>query len=63
MIKEAKEIYKSKRGDEVENKTKQTVSDWAKESWIKNTDKWNAAKEFAHKRGMKFVILTEKFLD
>lgn len=40
-----------------------TDTQWAKEAWIKNTDKWTAAKEFAHKRGMKFVILNEKFFD
>jgi hypothetical protein len=38
-------------------------SDWNKEAWIRNTDKWNAAIKFAHDRGMKFVILTEKFFD
>lgn len=36
---------------------------WAKQSWIRNTDKWLAAKEFAHKNGMKFVILSEKFFE
>lgn len=36
-------------------------SRWLKESWIKNTDKWNAANEFAHKHNAKFIIVTEKF--
>ena len=49
--------------DDQTHKPSVISNNWAKESWIKNTDKWNAAKEFAHKRGMKFVILTEKFLD
>jgi len=36
-------------------------SRWLKEAWIKNTDKWNAANEFAHKHNAKFIIVTEKF--
>ena len=36
-------------------------SQWLKEAWIKNTDKWNAATEFAHKHNAKFIIVTEKF--
>jgi len=38
-----------------------TDSAWLKEAWIKNTDKWNAANEFAHKHNAKFIIITEKF--
>lgn len=38
-------------------------SDWLKKAWIKNCDKWKAAKEFADKHGMKFVIVTEKFFN
>lgn len=34
---------------------------WLKQQWIKNNDKWNAAKAFAEKNGMKFIIVTEKF--
>lgn len=34
---------------------------WLKEQWIKNTDKWNAAKKFAEDHNMKFIIVTEKF--
>ena len=34
---------------------------WLKESWIRNNDKWMAAKKFAEDRGMKFIIVTEKF--
>ena len=34
---------------------------WLKEQWIKNVDKWTAAKAFAEKHGMKFIIVTEKF--
>ncbi len=34
---------------------------WLKEQWVKNCDKWNAAKEYAKKHGMKFIIVTEKF--
>jgi len=37
------------------------ASMWLKEQWIKNTDKWNAANEFAHKHNAKFIIVTEKF--
>ena len=36
-------------------------SAWLKEAWITNTDKWNAANEFAHKHNAKFIIITEKF--
>ena len=36
-------------------------SAWLKEAWVKNTDKWNAANEFAHKHNAKFIIITEKF--
>jgi len=34
---------------------------WLKEQWIKNNDKWLAAKDFAEKHNMKFIIVTEKF--
>lgn len=34
---------------------------WLKENWVKNNDKWIAAKEFAEKHNMKFIIITEKF--
>ena len=36
-------------------------SKWLKETWITNVDKWNAAKQFAEKNNMKFMIITEKF--
>ena len=36
---------------------------WLKESWIKNLDKWNAAKRFADEHNMKFIIVTEKFFE
>ena len=38
-----------------------TDSMWLKEQWIRNTDKWNAANEFAHNHNAKFIIVTEKF--
>lgn len=38
-----------------------TDSNWLKESWITNIDKWNAAKKFAEEHNMKFIIITEKF--
>ena len=38
-------------------------SKWLKEQWIKNTDKWNAANEFAHNHNAKFIIITEKFFE
>ena len=34
---------------------------WLKEQWIKNIDKWTAAKQFAEDHDMKFIIVTEKF--
>lgn len=34
---------------------------WLKEQWVKNCDKWKAAKEYADKHDMKFIIVTEKF--
>ena len=34
---------------------------WLKENWIRNNDKWLAAKKYAEDRGMKFIIVTEKF--
>lgn len=40
---------------------KENDSKWLKKAWIKNTDKWKAAHEFAHSHGMKFIIVTEKF--
>ena len=38
-------------------------SKWAKETWIINIDKWNAAKKFADEYNMKFIIITEKFFE
>ena len=40
-----------------------TDSTWIKEQWIKNVDKWNAAKAFCEKNGLKFIIITEKFFE
>lgn len=40
---------------------KENDSKWLKQAWIKNLDKWNAAKKFAEDHGMKFIIVTEKF--
>ena len=40
-----------------------TDSRWLKEQWVKNVDKWNAAKDFAHKHNAKFIIITEKFFE
>ena len=34
---------------------------WAKEAWIKNVDKWRAAKEWAKRHDMEFILVTEKF--
>ena len=44
---------------------KPSVSDskWLKEQWIKNVDKWNAAKKFCDDHGLKFIIVTEKFFE
>ena len=38
-------------------------SEWLKEAWVTNTDKWKAAEEFAHKHNAKFIIVTEKFFE
>ena len=38
-----------------------TDTAWLKEQWIKNIDKWTAAKKFAEEHDMKFIIVTEKF--
>lgn len=54
MIVEIKPASQTEKCDVVDTQ-------WAKRAWIRNTDKWMAAKEFANKRGMKFVILSEKF--
>lgn len=35
---------------------------WAKKEYIRNVDKWNAAKIFAEKNNMKFLVITENFL-
>jgi len=40
-----------------------TDSQWLKEQWIKNVDKWNAAKKFCENNGLKFIIITEKFFE
>lgn len=42
---------------------KEADSAWLKEQWIKNTDKWKAAMDFAKKHEMKFCIVTEKFFE
>lgn len=39
------------------------ASDWDKQTWIQNVDKWTAAKAFADAHGMKFVIISEDFFD
>lgn len=36
---------------------------WLKKAWIKNVDKWKAAKSYAESKGMKFLIVTEKFFN
>ena len=40
-----------------------TDSQWLKEAWVMNMDKWKAAKEFAESRGMKFIVVNEKFFE
>ena len=41
-----------------------TSSDYDKNNWIKNTDKWKYAIEFAKNHSnTKFIIITEKFFD
>lgn len=34
---------------------------WLKQAWVRNVDKWRAAKEFANKNNMGFLIVTERF--
>lgn len=34
---------------------------WLKQQWVKNVDKWKAARKFAEEHNMKFIIVTEKF--
>lgn len=53
-IVEVKPYNQTVKPDAVDNR-------WLKETWIKNVDKWSAAKSFADKRGMKFILVTEKF--
>lgn len=40
-----------------------TDSRWLKEQWVKNVDKWNAAKKYCDEHGLKFMIITEKFFE
>ena len=44
---------------------KPTLEDsmWLKEQWVKNIDKWTAAKEFAKQNNAKFMVITEKFFE
>lgn len=42
-------------------KPRDSDSRWLKEAWIKNLDKWTAAKKFAEANNMKFIIVTERF--
>lgn len=44
-------------------KPKEHDSVWLKKAWIKNIDKWKAAKQFAQQHNMKFIIVTEKFFN
>ena len=44
-------------------KPKSEDSLWLKQSWVKNIDKWMAAKKFASEHNMGFTILTEKDLN
>ena len=37
------------------------ANQWLKEQWVKNVDKWTAAKKFADEHNMKFIIVTEDF--
>ena len=65
-------IFENTKGNKVivevkpENQTvKPDATDtlWLKQQWIKNTDKWTAAKQFAEENNMKFIIVTEKFFN
>lgn len=55
-----KVIVEIKPSDQIV-KPKENDSQWAKETWVKNCDKWNAADNFAKSHNAKFIIITEKF--
>lgn len=40
-----------------------TSSEWLKQSWVTNIDKWKAAKKFAEEHDMKFIIVNESFFE
>lgn len=45
-------------------KPKSSSSNWDKNAWVKNTDKWKATIEFCSKhKNIKFIIITEKFFE
>lgn len=44
------------------NKKKSSTVLYEQLMWHKNQCKWNAASDYAAKKGMKFIILTEKYL-
>jgi hypothetical protein len=55
-------IVEIKPSNQVE-KPSMVDSLWLKENWIRNNDKWVAAKKFAEEHNMKFIIITEKFFE
>lgn len=42
-------------------KPRMTDSMWLKQAWIRNVDKWKAAKEWCKRHDMTFMVITEKF--
>lgn len=55
-----KVIVETKPSDQTV-KPNHNASRWLKEQWVKNNDKWAAAKAYADSHGMKFMVVTEKF--
>ena len=54
----ATEVKKTKKKKRITIKYKSDLK-----TYIRNQSKWKAARKWAEKRGMEFIILTEKELD
>lgn len=48
---------------EQSHKPRANASLWVKKEYIRNVDKWAAARIFAEKNDMKFMVITENFLN
>lgn len=58
-IKSSTDLLKPKQptAHSIKSKTKYRYDMY---TWIKNTDKWNAARQFCKQAGIRFIFLTEK---